>query len=369
MLVLSKHWRYTIRELSKMGDMVGVIHPDIAKATTLPAHYYTEATTYGKMLEKFATTWNFVGFVAMFGNTTKQPTFVGTTPMLLTHEGDSINCISNVCTHRGMVLLNEPKSGGSIVCPYHGRMFNLCGDIKHMPEFVEVENFPSKMDDLPKTKLEDWHGLLFTTFNETESFSHYISVVEKRMDFLNLNNLKYDPSRDRVHKIKTNWMLYVDNYLEGFHIPFVHDGLNEVLDYSQYETELFDNGVLQVGYAKPGESCFEIPDNHVDSGKSIAAYYWWLFPNLMLNFYPWGVSINIVRPVDVGITEVKYYGFVLDLNKIGEGAGGDLDSVEFEDQEIVEACYQGMQSIFYQQGRYSPRMEQGVHHFHRLMTQ
>ncbi len=347
---------------------MGVIHPDITKATTLPSNYYTEDGIYAKILEKFASTWNFVGYSAMFEKKTKQPTFIGTTPMLLTYDGESIRCMSNVCTHRGMVLLNKPNSGNSIICPYHGRMFNLCGDFKHMPEFDEVEGFPSPQDDLVNTKLENWHGLLFTTLNQLDNFADYISTIEQRMGFLNLDDLKYDSSKERVHKINTNWMLYVDNYLEGFHIPFVHSGLNDVLDYSQYETETFTNGVLQIGYAKDGESTFDIPKGHVDSGKSIAAYYWWLFPNLMLNFYPWGISINVVRPIDVGVTEVKYYGFVLDEAKIDTGAGGDLDSVEFEDQEIVEACYKGMKSRFYQQGRYSPKMEKGVHHFHRLIT-
>jgi choline monooxygenase len=163
-------------------------------------------------------------------------------------------------------------------------------------------------------------------------------------------------------------MLYVDNYLEGFHIPFVHNELNSVLDYSSYETQLFDNGVLQIGFAKEGESKFDLPKNHVDYGKSIAAYYWWLFPNLMLNFYPWGLSINLVNPNGYSKTIVKYHGLVADQTKVGLGAGGDVDLVELQDQEIVEACFRGMKSSLYDRGRYSPKMEMGVHHFHRILT-
>ena len=108
------------------------------------------------------------------------------------------------------------------------------------------------------------------------------------MDFFKLGDLIYDKSMDRSHEIKTNWLLYVDNYLEGFHIPYVHKGLNDVLDYQQYQTEIFSNAVLQIGYGETAENCFLIPKNHIDSGKNIAAYYWWIFPNLMMNFYPWG---------------------------------------------------------------------------------
>ena len=147
-----------------------------------------------------------------------------------------------------------------------------------------------------------------------------------------------------------------------------HKGLNSVIDYSSYKTEVYHNSVLQIGYAVNGEECFTLPHGHDDHGKNVAAYYWWIFPNLMLNFYPWGLSINVVLPDGVSATKVMYYGMVGDSNKSGQGAGGDLDTVEHEDQWIVEACNRGMKSKLYLRGRYSPSMEKGVHHFHRLLT-
>ena len=168
--------------------------------------------------------------------------------------------------------------------------------------------------------------------------------------------------------MSTNWLLYVDNYLEGFHIPYVHKTLNSVIDYTSYQTELFDNAVLQIGEGQEVGDCFEIPEGHQDYGRNIAAYYWWIFPNLMLNFYPWGISVNVVDPLNVSQTNITYYGLVCDSSKIGIGAGGELDTVEHEDQWIVESCNTGMKSKLYQRGRYSPTMEKGVHHFHRLLT-
>ena len=88
----------------------------------------------------------------------------------------------------------------------------------------------------------------------------------------------------------------------------------------------------------------------------------------MLNFYPWGISVNVVDPLNVSQTNITYYGLVCDSSKIGIGAGGELDTVEHEDQWIVESCNTGMKSKLYQRGRYSPTMEKGVHHFHRLLT-
>ena len=89
----------------------------------------------------------------------------------------------------------------------------------------------------------------------------------------------------------------------------------------------------------------------------------------MLNFYPWGLSINIIRPLAKDLTKVSFLTYVSDNTKLDKGAGAGLDRVEREDEAIVEMVQRGMQSSFYSTGRYSPKREQGVHHFHRLIAQ
>ena len=88
----------------------------------------------------------------------------------------------------------------------------------------------------------------------------------------------------------------------------------------------------------------------------------------MLNFYPWGLSMNVINPISEKETEVRYYGFVNDPKLLGKGAGSNLDRVELEDQFVVEACQKGMKSSNYSNGRYSPTMERGLHHFHMMLT-
>jgi choline monooxygenase len=88
----------------------------------------------------------------------------------------------------------------------------------------------------------------------------------------------------------------------------------------------------------------------------------------MLNFYPWGLSVNIITPLSVDRTRIVYHGFVWNPSKLGMGAGGDLDKVEGEDQGIVEATQRGVAAGAYDRGRYSPTKETGVHHFHRMLT-
>ena len=89
---------------------------------------------------------------------------------------------------------------------------------------------------------------------------------------------------------------------------------------------------------------------------------------MMFNFYPWGLSLNIVKPLDQHRTKVSFLSYVIDPSKLGRGAGTDLEKVEREDEFVVENVQKGMLSHFYQAGRFSPNREQGVHHFHRLLA-
>ena len=88
----------------------------------------------------------------------------------------------------------------------------------------------------------------------------------------------------------------------------------------------------------------------------------------MLNFYPWGLSVNIIKPVSVNKTKVVFRSYVWDESKLNTGAGADLDKVELEDEEIVQQVQKGIESRFYKSGRFSPKMEKGVHHFHYLIS-
>jgi choline monooxygenase len=89
----------------------------------------------------------------------------------------------------------------------------------------------------------------------------------------------------------------------------------------------------------------------------------------MLNFYPWGLSVNLVQPDGPRRTRVAFRSYVGDTATLGKGAGGALDRVEAEDEAIVHAVQRGVRSRLYHGGRYSPTRERGVHHFHRLLAE
>ena len=88
----------------------------------------------------------------------------------------------------------------------------------------------------------------------------------------------------------------------------------------------------------------------------------------MVNFYPWGLSINVVKPIAINHTRITYLTYLWDESKIENSAGELLDKVELEDEEVVESVQEGIHSRFYNKGRFSPTMEKGVHHFHQLLS-
>ncbi len=351
------------------------VHPDIAQAQTIHTDVYLSNDIFQQTKESiFAKSWQFVGDT----DSVKNPGDVHpfqllsehlSEPLLLSrdHAGE-IHCLSNVCTHRGNLIAEKACNLHQLQCRYHGRRFHLNGKFMFMPEFREVENFPADRDSLHELPLFQWGKWLFTSLGNILP-EVYLKEMMHRLHWLPLEEFHFRPDLSNDYEVDANWALYCENYLEGFHIPFIHGSLNDVIDYGTYSTEIFPYSNLQLGLAKDGEVSFDLPTSSADYGKNVGGYYFWIFPNMMFNFYPWGLSINIVKPVTVNKTIISYLSYVWNESKLQGGAGSDLFRVEMEDEEVVQAVQQGVRSRFYTHGRYSVTREQGTHHFHRLLAE
>jgi len=353
------------------------VDPDITVASTIDSAFYHDETAYALARERiFARTWQWIGDLAgVFdpGSLAPRELLPGLLdePLLLARDGaGTLRCLSNVCTHRGNILVREACSQvEQIRCGYHSRRFDLSGHMTFMPEFAEAKNFPSASDDLPQIPFAAWANHGFVSLEPAAPLEAFLGDMTARQASLPIERFRADAAKSHDYVINAHWALYVENYLEGFHIPFVHAALNRVVDYGSYADELFRYSTLQVALAKAGEAAFDLPEPALDHGRRVAAYYWWIFPNLMLNFYPWGLSLNRVVPEKVDRTRIEFRSYVWDEAKLGEGAGGALHQVELEDEAIVEAVQRGVRSRFYRGGRYSPTRERGTHHFHRLICE
>lgn len=342
-----------------------VVDPDIRRAQTLPGEAYRSAELHAAVVERvLPTSWQPLVDVAApaAGHVAPVTLLPGCLdePLVLAGDGATLRCLSNVCTHRGALLCDAPGAASSLRCRYHGRRFALDGRMTHAPGFEGALDFPSARDHLPSLPLAQLGPLTFVSLAPAFAADELLAPVRRRLPSLPFERLTPDAAAARDYDVAANWMLYVDNYLEGLHIPFVHPSLAAALDFGGYRTELDARGSVQIGVARAGEDCFD--------GSDVAALYFWLFPNVMLNFYPWGLSLNVVVPLAVDRTRVLYRSYVLDEARRGRGAGAGLDAVEREDEAVVESVQRGIAARLYRRGRYSPTREAGVHHFHRLLA-
>lgn len=288
-------------------------------------------------------------------------------PMLQTSDAQGgQHLFANVCSHRGNLLVRKAGPCKHIVCPYHGRRFALDGVCQGQPGLGAVTDFPGAEDHLHRPVHDQWAAFHFIRMANGPDFAHWIQPVHHRIDFLPLDTLIYDPNCSKTYTVRANWALYCENYLEGLHIPFVHPALREALDLTAYPVITEGQTVLQIGLAGESEPAFDLPERHPDHGQRIYAWYFWLFPNLMINVYPWGLSINVVEPVGVAMTRVRF----LTYRFAGQSGGPDthaLHDTELEDESVVETVQQGVRSSLYTPGRMVPGWEDGVVHFHRLL--
>ena len=351
------------------------IDPDVARARTLPGRFYADERAHARLVERaFAPSWQWVGDEGLArapGDVHPLTMLEGSLdePLLLARDlGGELRCLSNVCTHRAMTLVDRPGSCRAIACGYHGRRFDLDGRLRSSPEFEGAREFPRPEDDLARLVLGRLGPLLFASLAPERSFEDAVGPLLARCGWLPFGRLEPAPELSRDLAFDASWALYVDNYLEGFHIPWLHAGLAGAIDFATYETALHERSSVQVALARDGVVAFEPPAGAPDAGRRIAAYYWWLWPNQMLNLYPWGVSFNVVEPRGVARAAVRFRGYVWRRELLGRGAGSGLDAVEREDEDAVVRVQRGVRARLYGRGRYSPSRERGVHHFHRLVA-
>lgn len=337
------------------------VDPILSAARTPPGAFYDDQALHRCMLEAFASAWQAVPDLPQ---PTRYDQLASTLlpgsldePLLVVHDGERERAFSNVCTHRGALLVDDRRRGKRIACPYHGRCFGLDGAVVTAPGF---EGREGELPPLPELVLDRLGPLRWVAPPGTEGgVADFVRVLDQRAPGLPWAQAVARSDLAANYEVPAHWALYVENYLEGLHIPFVHPGLDAAVERDSYTTEPVEGGVLQTALARG--------DGPTLPGGA-AALYLWLFPNTMLNVYPWGVSLNVVLPLTVGSCRVLFRSYVWDADLLDAGAGAGLDAVEVEDEAVVARVREGIGARLYDRGHYSDPAEAGVHQFHRLLT-
>jgi choline monooxygenase len=346
--------------------------PRIAHAETIPARWYSDPAVYDSELDRvFGRTWQLVGRAGQLATVGSYLTAtIGREPVLVVRSDErTLRAFSNVCRHRAGPVATGEGTVRTLRCGYHGWTYALDGRLLNTPEFDGVERFAREAVCLPEFRVETWAGLVFV--NTDPSAEPLLSFLDDLPDRLGGRDLSgFQPAARKDWHVECNWKVYVDNYLEGYHIPIVHPGLNREIDYARYWTEVRRNYSIQHSPLKrAGEGRIRVDADAPDSDVT----YVWIYPNLMLNVYPDNYSTNLIVPLGPDRTLTAFEWFVRDsgsaetMEAVREAVAFS-DEVQLEDISICEAVQRNLSSRTYLAGRYSPKRENGVHHFHGLLA-
>ncbi len=347
-------------------------HAPLEQAHTIPAAWYVdERIAELERQNVFGRTWQLVARADQF----KQPgdfvtaELAGEPLVIIRGNDNQLRAFYNVCRHHAAAVVAEEQGQASIFrCPYHGWSYGLDGSLKGAPEFEGVCDFDRSQNGLLRVRVETWEQFVLVNLDPNAvSLADSLGGLVRRVAPLNISSLHFFERRS--YDLKCNWKVFVDNYLDGgYHVPHLHKGLNSVLEYKHYTIENEDRYCLQ------SSPMVASSDDAATAATRTGdrAWYFWQYPNFMINLYRGYMDTNLVLPDGVDRCTVIFDFYFDDVSEAAAERNRQSiavgERVNDEDAGICEAVQRGLHSRAYNAGRLSVRREAGEHLFHRLLS-
>ena len=358
-----------------LEEIIGSYTPEapLQQASTIPAPWYIDPRVMDLELRTvFSRSWQCAGRLDQLSTPGDYIAceLPGGEPIVVARGGDHVlRGFFNVCRHHAAAVVTDAHgSAHHFRCPYHGWTYALDGALKGTPDFAGVCDFDRSANGLVRLDCAVCEKWVFVKPDAGGLSLDRVLGPElvNQLQALGLDGLHW--MERRHYTLDCNWKVFVDNYLDGgYHVPHVHRGLDSVLDYSEYTIETGERFCLQWS---PMVS--EGADERTGTVRQGArAYYYWIYPNFMINCYGRAMDTNLVIPRGVDKTEVIFDFYFSDVS--ADARGSNLASIEVsqqiqdEDVSICASVQRGLRSRAYQAGRLSVRREAGEHLFHRLL--
>ncbi len=352
-------------------SLVFPFDPDIRRASTIPSRLYTDPVYFALESEKvFGRAWQLVGRAAQLASSGDYvATAIGDEAIVLVRDGAVLRGFHNICLHRAGPVAQGCGHRQTLQCRYHGWTYRLNGELLRAPEMESAEAFTAESMHLLPVQVAAWGPLVFANLDlKAPSLEQYLDDITARVARFDLAAMQYVGRKSWV--IECNWKVYIDNYLEGYHIPLVHPALHQELEYDEYRVELHRHYSLQHAPIRAGRG----GDRKYQAGAAgDDAQYYWIFPNIMLNVYQGQLQTNVVVPLGADRCEVVFEWYApRSLAELADDPAWSRmlafsDEIQAEDVAICETVQRNLRSRSYDRGRYSPTRENGVHHFHSLL--
>jgi len=323
--------------------------------TNLAAHYYADPGIFEAERQAiFRRQWQMLGPVARLARPGDYLAVDVAGWKLFALRGDDgvLRGFHNVCRHRGARLLEEGVGiCKTLRCPYHNWVYASDGSLKHAPWFGEDPGFVLSQWPLQGAQLAQWRGLLFIAIDPEADLVDQLGDLPDEVVEFPLET--YTAVEEHRFNACSNWKVYTDNFVEGYHIPGIHPGFYKVIDFPKFET-VARNGLVRM--TSPQK------DGSIYGGKWL-----WMWPNWTLSIFPGGMNTSRINPVSFDRTEIIYDFYFADTSDTTEAERRrTIDTtcaIVREDFEICEHTQKNYQSGAYSPGPLSPRHEQSVAYF------
>jgi choline monooxygenase len=342
----------------------------LAQASTIPARWYTDPRVAD---HERRTVWSRSWQLAARADQLTHPgdyvtTEIGGEPIVLVRGDDGgLRAFFNVCRHHAAAVMTAPCGRAPhLRCPYHGWTYGLDGRLRGVTDFGGVEGFDREKNGLVPVAVATWEKFVFVALEPPGTLDAWLGPLRAEIAPLDLGALTF--AERRVFTLACNWKVFVDNYLDGgYHVPHLHKGLDSILDYAAYTIETRDRYCLQSSPIDPSGG--EAMTASVRRGQAL---YYWLYPNLMLNWYEGYLDTNLVIPLGVDRMQVVFDFYFSDVSEAARERNRQSmdvsERIQDEDHAICESVQRGLGSRAYRAGRLSVRREAGEHLFHRLLA-
>ena len=201
------------------------VRKPLLEAETLPPDAYTSESFFKREVETiFLKVWNFVGREDRVPNPGDYAAFefVGVPVVIVRGRDGRVRAFANSCRHRGAKVMAGEGNCTVFSCPYHAWTYAIDdGRLIGAMEMDETVGFDKKNFGLIELRLETWAGFLFLNFDhDAAHLSDWLGDLPELMASYKLEDMV--TTRRVEYDLACNWKVYVENAMESYHVPTVH---------------------------------------------------------------------------------------------------------------------------------------------------